>query len=158
MEDSMKLGFLSKIFEGALSIEKTYNACDKAINQLRQHNENIKQMEENGEDVNSLSAAEKSALDEVVNNAITKATQLLNKESERNWPGVFREMHRNLGTIYLEQHEYDKAREKCEQLKNYGEVGRLDAEDLLQRVEDRETGKTDEATESADSDIPATER
>lgn len=154
----MKLGFLSKIFEGALSIEKTYNACDKAINQLRQHNENIKQMEENGEDVNSLSAAEKSALDEVVNNAITKATQLLNKESERNWPGVFREMHRNLGTIYLEQHEYDKAREKCEQLKNYGEVGRLDAEDLLQRVEDRETGKTDEATESADSDIPATER
>jgi tetratricopeptide (TPR) repeat protein len=154
----MKLGFLSKIFEGALSIEKTYNACDKAINQLRQHNENIKQMEENGEDVNSLPAAEKSALDEVVNNAITKATQLLNKESERNWPGVFREMHRNLGTIYLEQHEYDKAREKCEQLKNYGEVGRLDAEDLLQRVEDRETGKTDEATESAESDIPATER
>ncbi len=154
----MKLGFLSKIFEGALSIEKTYNACDKAINQLRQHNENIKQMEENGEDVNSLPAAEKSALDEVVNNAITKATQLLNKESERNWPGVFREMHRNLGTIYLEQHEYDKAREKCEQLKNYGEVGRLDAEDLLQRVEDRETGKTNEATESAESDIPATER
>ena len=154
----MKLGFLSKIFEGALSIEKTYNACDKAINQLRQHNENIKQMEENGEDINSLPAAEKSALDEVVNNAITKATQLLNKESERNWPGVFREMHRNLGTIYLEQHEYDKAREKCDQLKNYGEVGRLDAEDLLQRVEDRETGKTDEATESAESDIPATER
>ena len=154
----MKLGFLSKIFEGALSIEKTYNVCDKAINQLRQHNEKIKQMEENGEDVNSLPAAEKSALDEVVNNAITKATQLLSKESERNWPGVFREMHRNLGTIYLEQHEYDKAREKCEQLKNYGEVGRLDAEDLLQRVEDSETGKTEEATESAESDIPATER
>ena len=55
---------------------------------------------------------EKSALDEVVNNAIAKATQLLSKESERNWPGVFREMHRNLGTIYLEQREYDKAREK----------------------------------------------
>ena len=58
-------------------------------------------------------------------------------------PGVFREMHRNLGTIYLEQHEYDKAREKCEQLKKYGEVGRLDAEDLLQRVQDGEAGKTE---------------
>ena len=154
----MKLGFLSKIFEGALSIEKTYNECDKAINQLRQHNDKIKQMEENGEDVNSLPEAEKSALDEVVNNAIAKATQLLSKESERNWPGVFREMHRNLGTIYLEQHEYDKAREKCEQLKKYGEVGRLDAEDLLQRVEDSESGKIDSASQTAGSDVPATER
>ena len=154
----MKLGFLSKIFEGALSIEKTYNDCDKAINQLREHNEKIQQMEENGEDVNSLSEAEKSALDEVVNNAIAKATQLLGKESARNWPGVFREMHKNLGTIYLEQHEYDKAREKCEQLKKYGEVGRLDAEDLLQRVQDIEAGKTDTAGDTAESDIPATER
>ena len=42
----MKLGFLSKFFDGALSIEKTYNDCDKAINQLRQHNDKIKQMEE----------------------------------------------------------------------------------------------------------------
>ena len=154
----MKLGFLSKIFEGALSIEKTYNDCDKAINQLREHNEKIQQMEENGEDVNSLSEAEKSALDEVVNNAIAKATQLLGKESARNWPGVFREMHKNLGTIYLEQHEYDKAREKCEQLKKYGEVGRLDAEDLLQRVQDGEAGKTDTAGDTAESGIPATER
>ncbi len=154
----MKLGFLSKIFEGALSIEKTYNDCDKAINQLREHNEKIQQMEENGEDVNSLPEAEKSALDEVVNNAIAKATQLLGKESARNWPGVFREMHKNLGTIYLEQHEYDKAREKCEQLKKYGEVGRLDAEDLLQRVQDGEAGKTDTAGDTAESDIPATER
>ena len=154
----MKLGFLSKIFEGALSIEKTYNDCDKAINQLRENNEKIKQMEENGEDVNSLPETEKSALDEVVNNAIAKATQLLSKESARNWPGVFREMHRNLGTIYLEQHEYDKAREKCEQLKKYGEVGRLDAEDLLQRVQDGEAGKTDTAGDTAESGIPATER
>ena len=154
----MKLGFLSKIFEGALSIEKTYNDCDKAINQLREHNEKIQQMEENGEDVNSLSEAEKSALDEVVNNAIAKATQLLGKESARNWPGVFREMHKNLGTIYLEQHEYDKAREKCEQLKKYGEVGRLDAEELMQRVQDGEAGKTDTAGDTAESDIPATER
>ncbi len=154
----MKLGFLSKIFEGALSIEKTYNDCDKAINQLREHNEKIQQMEENGEDVNSLPEAEKSALDEVVNNAIAKATQLLGKESARNWPGVFREMHKNLGTIYLEQHEYDKAREKCEQLKKYGEVGRLDAEELMERVQDGEAGKTDTAGDTAESDIPATER
>ena len=67
-------------------------------------------------------------------------------------------MHRNLGTIYLEQHEYDKAREKCDQLKKYGEVGRLDAEDLLQRVEDSESGKIDSASQTAGSDVPATER
>ena len=154
----MKLGFLSKLFEGALSIEKTYNDCDKAINQLRQHNEKIKQMSENGEDVSSVPEAEKTALDEVVNNAITKATRLLSKESERNWPGVFREMHRNLGTIYFEQQEYDKVQEKCEQLKKYGEVGRQDAEDLLQRIQDQEAGETDTAENTAESNTPATER
>ena len=36
----MKLGFLSKIFEGALSIEKTYNQCDKALSDLKAYNEN----------------------------------------------------------------------------------------------------------------------
>lgn len=153
----MKLGFLSKIFEGALSIEKTYNDCDKAINQLRQHNEKIEKMSENGEDVSNLPVDEKMELDEVVNYAITKAKQLINKESERNWPGVFREMHKNLGTIYFEQHEYDRVREECEHLQKYGEVGRQDAEELLQQVKDKETGKVDAPEEPAKASADTTQ-
>ena len=151
----MKLGFLSKIFEGALSIEKTYNDCDKAINQLRQHNEKIEKMSENGEDVSNLPVDEKMELDEVVNQAISKAKQLVGKESQRNWPGVFREMHKNLGTIYFEQHEYDKVREECEHLQKYGEVGRQDAEELLQQVKDKETGKADAPEEAAEDSADA---
>ena len=153
----MKLGFLSKIFEGAVSIEKTYNDCDKAIDQLRQHNEKIETMSENGEDVTNLPVDEKMVLDEVVNHAITKAKQLVGKESERNWPGVFREMHKNLGTIYFEQCEYDKVREECEHLQKYGEVGRQDAEELLQQVKDKETGKVDTPEESAEVSADTTQ-
>ena len=153
----MKLGFLSKIFEGALGIEKTYNDCDKAINQLRQHNEKIEKMSENGEAVSNLPADEKMELDQVVNHAITKAKQLVSKESERNWPGVFREMHKNLGTIYFEQHEYDEVREECEHLQKYGEVGRQDAEGLLQQIKDKEAGKVDAPEEAAEASIDTTQ-
>ena len=38
----MKLGFLSKIFEGALSIEKTYNQCDAALSELKATTKNAK--------------------------------------------------------------------------------------------------------------------
>ena len=117
----MKLGFLSKIFEGALSIEKTYNQCDKAIGALRAYNEH--QEKENAD----ISAADKAELDNTVNTAIENATRIIEKEGERNWPGVFREMHKNLANIYLELDEYDKVREKCEHLQDYGEVGKLDA-------------------------------
>lgn len=147
----MKLGFLSKLFEGALSIEKTYNDCDKAINRLRQYNEKIEKMTEDGEDTNSFSADEKMALDEIVNHAITRAEQLISKESGRNWPGVFREMHKNLGTIYFELHNYDGVREECEHLKQYGEVGRQDAEELLRQVKGKETGKVDVPENPAES-------
>ena len=51
-----------------------------------------------------------------------------------------------------------KPEKKCEQLKKYGEVGRIDAEDLLQRVEDGESGKTDTGGDAAESNAPATER
>ena len=87
----MKFGFLSKVFEGALSIEKTYNQCDKALGALRSYNE--KRNKEN----TPFSASEKAELDNVVNIAIENATRLVEKEGERNWPGVFREMHKKLG-------------------------------------------------------------
>ena len=60
MEVIMKLGFLSKIFEGALSIERTYNDCDKALSKLGTYNERIEEMQKNGEDVSRFPAEEES--------------------------------------------------------------------------------------------------
>ena len=128
----MKLGFLSKLFEGALSIEKTYNQCDKAISELKAYNE--KRQEEDFH----ISNEEKSELDAVVNTAITNATRIVDREGERNWPGVFREMHKNLASIYLELDELDKVRAACDKLQNYGEVGRQDADEVLESLKEKE--------------------
>ena len=145
----MKLGFLSKIFEGALSIEKTYNACDKALNRLGTYNERIEEMKKNGEDVSSFPAEEKAELDEIVNNAIEGATRLIDLEPTRNWPGVFREMHKNLANIYYELHDYDRVHEECNKLKaDYGETGRQDAEEVLEKLADKQNGKTDSPEEA----------
>lgn len=149
MEVIMKLGFLSKIFEGALSIEKTYNACDKALNRLGTYNERIEEMKKNGEDVSSFPAEEKAELDEIVNNAIEGATRLIDLEPTRNWPGVFREMHKNLANIYYELHDYDRVHEECDKLKaDYGETGRQDAEEVLEKLADKQNGKTDSPEEA----------
>ena len=145
----MKLGFLSKIFEGALSIERTYNDCDKALNRLGTYNERIEEMERNGEDVSRFPAEEKAELDEIVNNAIQGATRLINLEPTRNWPGVFREMHKNLANIYYELHDYNRVHEECDKLKaDYGETGRQDAEEILEKLVDKENGKTDSPEEA----------
>ena len=133
----MKFGFLSKIFEGALSIEKTYNQCDKALGALRAYNEKQKQ-----ENAPPFSTSEKAELDNVVDTAIESATRIVEKEGERNWPGVFREMHKNLANIYLELDEYDKVREACERLQDYGEVGKLDAEEVIHNLNERENGES----------------
>ena len=128
----MKLGFLSKIFEGALSIEKTYNECDKALGQLKAYNEKRKQPDFR------ISAEEKADLDAVVNTALENATRIVDKEGERNWPGVFREMHKNLASLYLELDEHDKVRAACERLQDYGEVGKQDAEEVMQSLKEKE--------------------
>ena len=146
----MKLGFLSKIFEGALSIERTYNDCDKALNKLGAYNERIEEMQKNGEDISRFPAEEKAELDEIVDHAIQGATRLINLESTRNWPGVFREMHKNLANIYYELHDYDKVHEECDKLKaDYGEVGRQEAEEILEKFEDKGNGNTESSEEAA---------
>ena len=90
----------------------------------------------------------KAELDEIVNNAIQGATRLINMKSTRNWPGVFREMHKNLANIYYELHNYDRVHEECEKLKaDYGETGRQDAEEVLEKFADKENGKTDSPEE-----------
>lgn len=128
----MKLGFLSKIFEGVLSIEKTYNECDKALGELKAYNEKRKQPDF------SISAADKAALDAVVDTALKNANRIVDKEGDRNWPGVFREMHKNLANIYMELDEHDKVRAACERLQDYGEVGKLDAEEVLESLKAKE--------------------
>ena len=135
----MRLGFFSRMFEGVLSIEKTYNQCDKALGALRAYNEKRRQ-----ENV-PFSASDKAELDNVVSMAIENATKIVDKEGERNWPGVFREMHKNLANIYLELEEYDSVREECEHLQNYGEVGKLDAEEVIKNLNERENGDSTSA-------------
>ena len=132
----MKLGFLSKIFEGALSIEKTYNQCDAALSQLKAYNQKRQEADFR------ISDEEKAALDDVVNTALENATRIIDKEGERNWPGVFREMHKNLATLYLELDEHDKVRAACERLQDYGETGRLDADEVLQSLKEKEEGES----------------
>ncbi|MCZ6677035.1 MAG: hypothetical protein O7E52_07270 [Candidatus Poribacteria bacterium] len=144
----MKLGFLSKLFEGVLSIEKTYNDCDKAISRLGAYNERIAEMRENNEDVDSFPADEKAELDKIVDRAVEGATRLVKMEPGRDWPGVFREMHKNLANIYFELHEYDKVREECETLHSYGKVGQQDAEEVLQKLSDKENNKVDSLEEA----------
>ena len=128
----MKLGFLSKIFEGALSIEKTYNQCDAALSQLKAYNENRQQPEF------QISVEEKAELDEAVNTAITNATRIVDREGDRNWPGVFREMHKNLADLYLELDEHDKVRAACERMQDYGEVGKQEADEILESLKEKE--------------------
>ncbi len=128
----MKFGFLTKIFEGALSIEKTYNQCDKALGRLKAHNEKRKQPDFR------ISDEEQAALDAVVETALRNANRIVDKEGERNWPGVFREMHKNLANIYMELDEHDKVRAACERLQDYGEVGKLDAEEVLESLKEKE--------------------
>ena len=128
----MKLGFLSKIFEGALSIEKTYNQCDTAVSELKAYNEKRQQSGFR------ISDAEKAELDEVVNTAITNATRIVDREGDRNWPGVFREMHKNLASIYLELDEHDKVRAACERMQDYGEVGKQEADEVLESLKEKE--------------------
>ena len=128
----MKFGFISKIFEGALSIEKTYNQCDKALGQLKAYNEKRKQPDFR------MSNEEQAALDAVVDTALKNVNRIVDKEGERNWPGVFREMHKNLASIYMELDEHDKVRAACERLQDYGEVGKLDAEEVLESLKEKE--------------------
>ena len=118
--------FLAKGFEGSIGIETTYNQCDKAIDQLRAYNA----------DPNEFKGQKKEQLDEIVNTAIASATKLVDMEGERHWPGVFREMHKNLATIYFEQGLVDKVERHCLKLTEYGEVGRIDSEEIREKLSD----------------------
>jgi len=131
----MKWDFITKFFQGTVNIEKTYKSCDKALGLLKDYNK----------DPNAFTGEKKLDMDEIVKEAEDMAKRILNLEGDKNWPGVFREMHKNLATMYLDMERYDDAREQCNQMLEYGEVGRMESEEVLQQIGDRESGKKEQA-------------
>ena len=128
------LKFIARLFEGSVDIERTYGHCDQAIGLLQSYNENP----------DEFSEKKKTNMDETVEVAIREATNLISLEGEKNWIGVFREMHSNLASIHLELGDRDKVDYHCKKLAEYGEPGRLDAEEILEKLD------------QAQSDIPST--
>jgi len=131
----MKWDFITKFFQGNVNIEKTYKSCDKALGLLKDYNKNP----------NAFTGEKKADMDEMVKEAEDMAKRILSLEGEKNWPGVFREMHKNLAAMYLDMERYDDAREQCNQMLEYGEVGRMESEEVLQQIGDRESGKEEQA-------------
>ena len=135
--------FLTRLFEGSMNIERAYKTCDSAIGLLQSYNGNPDGFSEN----------KKADMNETVEKAIQEATQLIGVEGERNWTGVFREMHKNLASIYFELGDYDKVHHHCDQLTSYGEVGRYDAEEVLEKLNES-PGSTESNTSE---DVTATQ-
>jgi len=116
------------VFDGAINIEKTYKTCDKALGALKKYEKNP----------DAFKDEEKKEIEETVQRAYNGINKLLNKEGQKNWPGVFREMHKNLANIYMYENKYEKTREECEKLRSFGEVGRLEAEEIMKELGKRE--------------------
>lgn len=122
-----------KIFDGAISIEKTYKSCDKALDTLKNYSKNP----------DAFTGDKKAEFDETVQEAETMARRILDQKGQKSWPGVFREMHKNLAVMYLEMGRYDEARKECQEMTEYGEVGRTDSAEVMQQIADRESGKAE---------------
>ncbi|RKY03092.1 hypothetical protein DRP77_06905 [Candidatus Poribacteria bacterium] len=124
----MKLLSIFNIFDGMINIEKTYRVCDRALDLLKKYKEDPKSFEENPE--------KKADLDETVNEAIERAKRIIALEGKKNWPGVFREMHKNLANIYIQLGKFDEAKAEIERLMEFGEVGRQDAEEMTKALQE----------------------
>lgn len=131
----MNWDFITKIFQGIVNIERAYKSCDKALGLLKDYNKNP----------DAFTGEKKVDMDDIVKEAEDMAKKLLSFEGEKNWPGVFREMHKNLATMYIEMGRYDDAREHCNQMNEYGEVGRTESAEVLRQIDDRESGKKEQA-------------
>ena len=135
--------FLAKFFEGWIDIEGAYNQCDKAVSQLQAYKANPEE----------FTGEKKEQFDFIVNDAIAAATQFVDMEigSERNWPGIFREMHKYLATIYFEQGLIDKAKQHCLKLKEYGVEGERDYDEIHAKIlteDDHQSNGNGETVES----------
>ena len=57
-------------------------------------------------------------------------------------PVCFEKCTKNLASLYLELDEHDKVRAACDRLQDYGETGRLDADEVLQSLKEKEEGES----------------
>lgn len=130
------------VFDGAINIEKAYKVCDKAIGVLKKYEKNP----------DAFKGAKKEEMEESVQEAHEEINKLLDKEGEKSWPGVFREMHENLANMYMYEGKYEKTREQCEALKTFGEVGKLDAEDIMKELAERENSTEENNTEETEKE------
>jgi hypothetical protein len=131
----MNWDFITKFFRNILNIERIYKDCDRALGLLQNYNK----------DPNAFTGERKADMDDMVQEAEAGAKRILSLKGEKSWPGVFREMHQNLANMYMEMGRYDEAREQCNQMSEYGEVGRMESDNILQAISDRESGKKEEA-------------
>ena len=135
--------FLTKFFEGWIDIEGAYNQCDKAVSQLQAYKANPE----------SFTGQKKEKFDLVVSDAIASANQFVDMEmeGERNWPGIFREMHKYLATIYFQQGLIDKAERHFLKLKEYGLEGERDYDEINEEFRLQDDGQDNENSGTVES-------
>ena len=109
----------------AVNIERTYKDLDAAVAQLRAYND----------DPDSVN---KQELDELVNEAIDDANALLTFKGEKNWDGLFRELHEYLAKIRMELGEYEEAERQARFVLEYD---RHEGEYLLKQIEAHKRGE-----------------
>ena len=125
----MKLSWsIFDLFDGMVNIERSYRACDRALDMLKKYRENPKSFEENPD--------KKADFEETINEAIERAKKIISMEGRKNWPGVFREMHKNLANIYIGLGRFDEAKAEIEKLRGFGEVGRQDADEVSKTLQE----------------------
>lgn len=133
-----------------LNIERVYKTMDAAVAQLRQESERNAENAENGR-------GEPPAMNELTSEAMEDAERLLAMKGEKNWDGLFREMHEYLAKIYMEFQQYDEALEQARYVTEYdrheGEYleKQIEAHRRGERLEDYEAGGADETDDDTDS-------
>lgn len=124
---------LGKIFHTADGeIQRAYQAYDKAseILDARDKSPNFDREKE---------------LNELVAEAEKLALELLEKyEGNKNWPGVFREMHINLARIWMRTGRFEDALKECEKVAQYS-AG--DADELREAINEVMAGKKLESSQ-----------
>ena len=63
---------------------------------------------------------------------------LENYEGRKSWPGIFREMHMNLGRLCLRTGRYEEAMKECDKVEEYDPI---EAEELRERIQEAMSGK-----------------
>ncbi|GIX06316.1 MAG: hypothetical protein KatS3mg115_0719 [Candidatus Poribacteria bacterium] len=131
--------FIERI-RNTVNIERAYKDLDHALSQLRQYNDDPE-------------SVDKETLDAEVQDALRQAHHLLSFEGQKNWSGLFRELHEYLAKIHMELYEYDEAEKHARAVLEYdrheGEylLKQIEAHKQGERLEDFDPSMVDEAEE-----------